>query len=336
MNKNDANEMIDEQELRDALRPFVASREDFEAGVRQRIEAAQSSLSQTMLPDADREQSREHSSWLQVAASVVPLPLLGKVGYGSTSIPLGKLSIGHKLIGLVALPAISLLLMAGATLFGILRMRTAQRSPQREHQNVIEMESAIANWWKQFGWLIGGLCALALLLMFIGYALPVYIALVTSGVAMVALVTRLGHAGMLDRLTIARNLIAGLAILAQVTLIYTMFDSGIHLLDQSLIQSVLYFGMFILLMFMVCAGCRGWRAVIGFFCVAAIGVLMVGYFSRSLWSPVTVDEMKNYVETFDEAPFDSVSWQQWAVPADWLRESDVSLNLRAASGIAAA
>ena len=53
MNKNDANQMIDEQELRDALRPFVASREAFEAGVCQRIGAAQNALSQTVLPDAD-------------------------------------------------------------------------------------------------------------------------------------------------------------------------------------------------------------------------------------------------------------------------------------------
>ena len=42
--------------------------------------------------------------------------------------------------------------------------------------------------------------------------------------------------------------------------------------------------------------------------------------SSTLW-PATPDRIKQYVESFDSAPYSSASWQRWEIPARWAVES---------------
>lgn len=323
MSPNNTNDLIDEQELRDALRPLQPDRGAFEAAVRQRLEAAARSSS----ANQRRFQATEQSPWLQTAAAVIPFSMLGNSAGGGASMSLSKLSFGYKLIGYAALPATTLLLMVGATIFGLVRIGKAQRSPQTVGDQTQQQAVAIARWWKQFGVLIG--CALVLFLTLIvaGYALPVFLIFLSSGVAMVSLVTSLGRAGLIDRRAIGGNLIMGLALLAQVTQIYTLTNAGVHLLDQSLVQALLL-GAAVVLAILLSFTIRN-RLLVGLAVVHAIGFgfVFVGFFARSLWAPVTTETLKNYVESFDAAPFHSASWQRWEVPAAWLQDSGISLDL---------
>ncbi|MEO2019176.1 MAG: hypothetical protein ABGZ53_32940 [Fuerstiella sp.] len=98
-----------------------------------------------------------------------------------------------------------------------------------------------------------------------------------------------------------------------------------HFLDQGLLQAVLMGGGFLLLMLIrPPARVGGLTLTLG---LIAAGVLMVGWFSRSAWDPVSTRAMKAYVESFDDAPFSFASWRHWKTPALWLQESNVQLDL---------
>jgi hypothetical protein len=322
MSQNDANDLIDEQELRDSLRPLRPDRDAFESGVRRRLELATRSSPGIQ----DPLEASGRSPWLHVAASVIPFHLFGKAAVG-TPIPLGKLSLGYKLIGYAALPATTLLLMVGATIFGLVRIKRAQHTSHTDGVSIQQQAVAITRWWTQFGVMIGCILVLSLVLIFSGYVLPVFLVFLASGIAMVSLVTRLGRDGMVDRRAVGGNLIVGLALLAQITQIYTSTNAGVHLLDQSLVQAVLL-GAAVVLAIVMCSTIRNrWLAVLGAVHAIGFGILFVGFFARSLWAPVTTESLKNYVESFDEAPFHSSSWQHWEVPAAWLQKSGVALNL---------
>ena len=155
--------------------------------------------------------------------------------------------------------------------------------PQGESESRLEQTQAIAMWWKQFGLLIGCVLVLSLLLLFSGYVLPVFIVFLASAVAMVSLVTRLGRAGMVDRRAIGGSLMPGLALLAQVTQIHTSTNAGVHLLDQSLVQAVLL-GTAAVLAILLCFTIRNrLLAMLGAALAVGFGLLVVGFFARSLW-----------------------------------------------------
>lgn len=323
MSHDHSNDLIDEQALRDALRPLRVNRDEFEATVRHRMETA----SRPAVENPELLQAAEQSPWLQTAASVIPFSIFGKATTGGTSLSLGKVSFGYKLIGYAALPATTLLLMVGATIFGLIRIGKAQRSPRADGDHAQQQAAAIARWWTQFGVLIACSLVIVLVLIFTGYVLPVCLIFLSSGVAMVSLVTRLGRAGMIDRRAIGGNLVMGLVLLAQVTQMYVLTNAGIHLLDQSLVQAVLI-GAAVVLAICLCFTIRNrLLAVFGIVHTVAFGIVIVGYFARSLWEPMTTDTLKHYVESFDNAPFSSSSWQRWEVPAAWLQDRDVRLDL---------
>ena len=118
MSQHDMNDLIDEQELRDALRPLRPNRDVFAAEVTRRIEATK----RVMLDNSQADQPFEESQWLRVAASVIPFSSFAKSTSDAVSVSLGTSSLGYKLLGIAALPATTVLLMVGATVFGIVRI----------------------------------------------------------------------------------------------------------------------------------------------------------------------------------------------------------------------
>ena len=315
------NDLIDEQELRDALVTLRPNKEAFEAGIRSRLNAKPQLESTKRLLQDD-------SPWLQVAASMVPLSLFGKAAGTSSAIPLGKISIGYKLVGFAALPAISFLLMVGATLLALFRIRKAQISPGSNSPDAAEQQSTILlQWWKSFGLIPVCLSCIALAVFLMGYAFPVFIFFLSSGIAMVALVTRLGRAGLIDRSTVGWTLISSLLGLAQVTQITNTFDSGFHLLDQGLVMMILMMAAMLLGVVLTISRWNGRQSIektIGF-SIAAF--LIFVFFGPSLWNPMNIPKMKAHVESFSEAKYHSVSWQHWAVSTVWLQQSGVALDL---------
>ena len=323
MSQDNAKDLIDEQELRDALRSLRPNRDTFEAGVRRRIAPA----TRAVLDNPPVDAASGQSPWLHVAASVIPFSSFAKATVGGSSSSLGTLSFGYKLLAYLALPAVSVFLMLGATLFGFLRIREAQKHPQADGDQLPQQTVAIATWWRQFGLLVGCFLVLALAAIFTGYVMPVFLIFIASTVAMVSLVTRLGRAGLIDRRAIGGNLMMGLVLLTQVTQIYTSTNAGVHLLDQSLVQALLLgagAAIGVLLSFTIR---NRWLAALAAIHAVGFGLIIVGFFARSLWAPVTTETLESYVESFDDVPVNSAGWHYWEVPAVWLQESGIPLDL---------
>ena len=312
------NDLIDEQELRDAFESLRPERDAFEAGVRSRL----NSMPQRETPNL---RVHEDSPWLQVAASMVPLSLFSKTAITSTAIPIGKASLGYKLVGYAALPALSVLIMVGATLLALFRIRKAHVSPHSDSPNPADQQTAIlTKWWKTFGFIPACLSFVALIVFLLGYTFPVFIFFLSSGIAMVALITRLGRAGLIDRRTVGNSLIPSLIGLAQAA---SIFESGRHLLDQDLVMMILLLAGILLVAVLRLGTWNGRQAVEMTVGCAIAAVLVFGFFGGSIWNPMSTNKMKKHVEAFDRARYSSVSWQQWAVPAVWLQQSGVSLDL---------
>jgi hypothetical protein len=325
MNMKEMNptELIDEAELRVALQPLRPAPDSFASGIRQQIEAAERKSRY-----GGDEAKLDQSDWLHVAAAVIPLPLLGNGG-GMGLIQFGKLSLGKKMIAIAALPAIGLLLMVTATIWATVKIRQAQRGQSVGDLDVSKVAEVTGSWWRQFGALVVGMAVVSLLLMFTGFTLPVLIIFLVSGITMVSLITKLGQEQLVDRNSIAAALCPGLLILVQITHIATMFSQGNPFLDQMLIPAVLVLGGLVI-MLMCVTPIERFSRVKGyvFKTVFAIALLwMAGWFSSSIWNPVSTQDLKHHVESFDHAKFSSASWQQWQVPAQWLRDTKIPLDL---------
>lgn len=325
MNEQTSTEWIDEAELRAALQPWQTDPERFADGVRQRIEQAELQL--PAVNETDRARMAE-SDWLETAAAVIPVPLLSH-GAGSSLVKLGQLSLGKKLVAWAALPATGLLLMVAASIWAIIKIRRAQRDKIPGDVDAIKLAEATAAWWKQFGLAIPVIGVIMLLLMLTGHAMPVFIIFLVSGTTMVGLISRLGKAGLVDRRTVAGALAPGLLILVQLTHTSTMLSHGYPFLDQMLVPTVLLLGGMAITI--VCngldakAGVRSWMLWSPMLWLPML--LLVGWFSGSLWNPVSKQDLKSFAEEFDYAKFSSASWEQWQVTTQWLQDSNVPLDL---------
>ncbi len=321
------NDLIDEQELRDAMQPLRTDPLAFEAGVRRKLKAITLQKTESTIRFND-------SPWLQVAASMVPLSLLTKTTGSSVIVPLGKASLGYKLVGYAALPVLSILVMFGATLLAVFRIRKAQLSPQSDSPDSAQQQSAILiKWWTGMGLIPTGLSFIALVFFLMGYPFPVFIFFAVSGIAMVTLISRLGHAGLLDRQTVGGVLVSSLMSMASISHIYIIFNSGCYLLDQQLVMMILWLAAIFLGILITFDKRLGLHIVAMMTVQIFAAVLVFGFFGQSIWNPMNTERMKHYVESFDRARFSSSTWRSWAVPTVWLQESGVKLNLSKPRGL---
>ncbi len=290
MNKEHPNKLIDEADLRTALQALRADPNSFAAGIQQRVQEAEIRLRQ----DGESKDVRlDRSEWLRVAAVVIPLPLLSKGGGGAlVKLSLGQLSLSKKIVAVAALPAIGLLLMVTATIWAIIKIRRAQHGQPAGEIDALKVGEITAGWWRQFGVLVVGMSGVLLLLMLTGYAIPVFMIFLVSGITMVSLVTRLGKERLVDRNTIAGTMCPGLFMLVQLTQMTTMFNHGFPFLDQMLIPTVLVLGGFAMMVTCVYPGEHVSRSTRLFF-KSSLGIgllLMAGWFSSSLWNPVSTSD----------------------------------------------
>ena len=109
-----------EDDLRAALRPYRAYPAAFEAGVRERLEAAGR--------ERDDAPLQRLSPWLQGAAALLPIQAI--VG-GKVKVAAGQLAAEagiFKPLGYVAFPAISFFVLLGATVLSVARIHAARRA----------------------------------------------------------------------------------------------------------------------------------------------------------------------------------------------------------------
>ena len=236
MSEQKSNQLIDEEELRTALRPMRPDSREFEEAVLQKIAASDVTLSR------EASDTKSSADWMRVAASIIPLSIFGsgKVAHAAGS--LAKVSIGKKLIGVAALPAIGVFLMIGGTVMAMFRIRSVSCDSSGPAVTAEEVQHASLWWWKRYGWMPVALAFGGLLLRFgLDITIPILPIFLLSCLAMVSFFTYLGRQGWVSRRAIGGSFLQGLLALAQVSDIF-IFDADIHLLDPNLVRLVLTAG----------------------------------------------------------------------------------------------
>lgn len=317
MNPNDPNHLIAESELRDALQIHRPEAARFAQVVHQRVAELRSEV-------ATRASASEQKrlDWLRTAASVIPLPLLAKGAGGA----LGK-GVGTggpwaaKVVGWLASGPLILLLAAGGFLLGFQRIRSAQRrSASAEPGDPSNHQRVTEAWWKASGAFHIAICVAAVLLMLIGHTVPALIVFLVYGIAIVALVTRLGQQGLIDRTLLAMGIAQALMVWAGLISVVAKASRGTFLLDQSLAAAIMCLGACVVaLCGCVTAKLRLQRI---FSVVAVIPLLiLVAIYGSSALFPMTHQDVRTYVESTDIDRFGAATWQRWALAAGWLRDT---------------
>ena len=333
MTDNHETTLIAEPEIRAALRQFRPNAVSFEAGVRERMELSNRAMDQFGI--------ETESDMLRVAASVMPgsLLTLGKTSKLASSV--GKTSAGTKLVGMLALPAITLVFAIGGAFVAMFLARKATvvgPPPRSDAEGMATI--ATYRWWERHKVVAIAVFAITLLAPLLGLTVPLLFVYGASGIAMVSLVTTLAREGLVTRTAICSSAIPGLAILAQAVNTIDSVSNTTHLLDQSALLAVLYAGVLILGFLMLPSVARKFMAGTrpanrsGVFVLVGLSLVPLGAavfiltprMVRSLWRPATEQTMQQYVENFDSAPYSSASWNQLEVPAKWLADSGVKVD----------
>ena len=320
--------MVPEDHLREALRPRQVDPYTFEAAVRSRV-----------IDYANRgnDPFANLSPALRSAAAFLPLEVITAGQMKGAAARLAPTTGVYKLLAYLTFPAISLFVLLGATVFSIAKIRRIRgedgRAPideaaLRQHKAMVARPPV--GWVARFrgnrrhGMDRGDLATLPGLHRF--FRDPA----LRSGQL------RKNRSGKSSRDW--PILFDGIDLSRQVPLGYSWIgDQEIHIVDQALILPVFFFGVFILAL--ITGGIKT-----GVFSRAAqlnkkttqvvtIGLLAVLVLPLSVWYlnpilwPATPARIKAYVESFDNAPFSTASWQQWEIVARWAVESKLDPDL---------
>ncbi len=311
------SDLIEEEEIRKALQTLRPDRDAFEAEVRHRLEG--------LVQRRSKPQEEEAASpWLQVAASMMPLLLIGKGPIAPAGVSIAKVSFGYKLIGYLALPAMSVLFVLGAGLLALLQVwRTPLRRTTDSGMAEEQSMALLTKWWKTLGLVQLAFPCIAMVLYAMGYEFPLLLFFLVSGLALATLVTRLGELGLVDRRIMRSLMIPSLMGVAQVTQITVEY--GNHLFDQMIVSIILYLTA-IVIGFLALESKGGSRLAAGG-SLSLLAILLLGFFGWSTWYTTSISSMKRSVEAFDRAPYSSVSWREWSIPTVWLQELGAPLDL---------
>ena len=241
-------ELVPESDLRSALHTYRVDKDDFEAGIRARIEAAVVPL-QNQLQGVD-------DPLLTVAATFIPCPLItgGKIVGGGAK--LSSLTLSQKLLGYAALPAISLFLMVGAAFFSAVKIRKLQKENQTDISDAREMQAAVRQWWRCHRLAAALVFAAVFILPMIGATWLLFLLLLTSFGLLLYFLSSFARIGVGNRFLVGQSCFMGLGFLSMAMQNSSIGRSEIHFVDQKLIAAVLLAGTLILLPFMIISMAR--------------------------------------------------------------------------------
>jgi hypothetical protein len=170
--------------------------------------------------------------------------------------------------------------------------------------------------------------------------LPLYL---ISLAVLLYILTSLARLGWANRGTIGLVCFQGLGLVASLSG-FPAGSEGVHFVDQHLVLTVLYAGIPLVLFFMsseiaarmVRSGSQFPRWAIRLL-ITAVGFLIMLPSVVLLWSASsqttiqipspTPAEIRNLVESFDRAPFQSGSWTNWEIVTTWTIESGMNPDL---------
>ena len=320
-------DVIPEEDLQAALRPFRVDPQTFEAGIHSRIETGFSE--RVIVPWVG------FSPFLRAAASFLPLSVLGCRGTMAAA-KLTPTSTSAKLLGYLAFPAISLFVLLGATLLSVLKIRGVRWQNDEAIPEQIAQHEAVRQWWRDHKWGVGVVFGASLTLAFFGASWLLFSFYILSFGILIYVITTFAKLGIGNRLIIGSSCLQGLMFLGQMSAFSSVGAADIHFLDQSLVPAIFFGGAAMMVpllrLSLICRAARigRWRwslalttagGLTASILVALIIMpLMAWMLHPTLW-PATPPRIKNHVESFDHAPFGSSSWQKWEIPASWVVQS---------------
>ena len=237
------------------------------------------------------------------------------------------------MLGYQAFPAISLFVLLGATGLSVWKIRNLQSQNDSAASDPLEQHQAIQRWWGDHKWRTRFALMAILAMSLSGESWLLFLCCLFSFGILVYAVKSFARFGMGNRLAIGGSCLFGLMFLGQMAG-STTGDHEMHFLDQALLPAVFLGGAGIFALLFALLGIR--RAFAASHVVHRSQAMTILLFSPilllifvpvtlwlmrpTLW-PATPDRIKQYVESFDSAPFRSASWQQWEIPARWAVES---------------
>jgi hypothetical protein len=323
--------LVSEESLRSALRPFRVDPASFEAGVRARLHAGAS--------PRDRDPLAGMSPLLRSAAAILPLPLLAGHDVAKAGAKVAPAAGISKLLGYMAFPAISLFMLLGATVFSVAKVRTIQGENRSAPGDEMATQKAIAEWWRHHKWGAWLVHAAAMVLFWIGATWPVFLFYIVSFGFLIYVLSAFAKTGLGNRQVLGSTILAGLGLLGQLAMFPMVGYREIHFVDQSLVAVVFWIGALLLLPIMgglsrSGTGSKGsstkLKRILGLTVFIPLTLGLIGWLMSPFLWPATPSRIKRHVESFDEAPYATASWRDWEIVASWALESKLDPDLAGA------
>ena len=334
LNPNHESELVSEDELRAALRCHQIDADTFAARVLARIHVAQAERAHDPLANAPQ--------LLRVAAALLPMPISdGNVA--ASAMPMAYASGLNKLLGYLAMPAISLFVLPAAAFFGATKIHCLQRDNMPANMDQEALRNVAGLWAHQHKWFLRCLFCVTLGLAWIGATSVMLLLYLTSLSVLLYVLSGFAKRGLANRYVIGQCCLMGLLFLGQIAGFSGIGDQDIHFVDQLLIAVVFFGGTLVLFPFLIgsplsrFAGIRSRRIArwgLGGLFVGIVVSLSAWFMSPILW-PATPERIKSHVESFHEAPFSTSSWRQWETVARWAIESNLDPDLAGARRLVA-
>jgi hypothetical protein len=329
--------LVPEDDLRAALRPYRVDPDAFEAAVRARLNASSRRVD---------DPSASLSPALQSAAAFLPLEIITGGQMKGAAAKLAPATGVYKLLGYAAFPAISLFVLLGATVFSVLKIRSIRHENGSGPLDELALRASTKQWWHEHRWSVWLVFAGTIAMSWVGATWLLFLGYIVSFGFLLYVLTSFAKIGLGNRLLIGQSCLFGLVCLGQVAGFSGIGDQDIHLVDQRIMAPVFFCGA--LVVFLIIGSSmigrspiagrpsRGtlWVASAGLF--AAIVVLLTAWFMAPVLWPATPARIDAYVESFDSAPFSSVSWRQWEIVASWAVESKLEPDLSSPQRLLAA
>lgn len=308
----------DEQQLREALRPFRADPEAFADAIDRKLrEAADRDNADGSADDG----AVEASPFLRAAASLMPLVVKSesiRTGGGMTKFG------WHSIAPLLALPVVSVIMMLASFFFALRRIGNAQFT---ETADAPDVEASCREWWRKYRWPVAVLVALLFALFLTKSTLALSIVIASSMVAFGALISILARYGIASRGRTAACCFYWFFFFAQ-------FSQSVHLwlpgeegflLSPSWIPFLLCIGAALCASFMTINN-RTLR--VSKWLMVGLALLMGWLTGGRVLFPASVDitELSERCSEFKYGHSHHVRWNEWGPVAEWVRRNNGSFD----------
>ncbi|MDB5391950.1 MAG: hypothetical protein JWM11_7596 [Planctomycetaceae bacterium] len=322
---------ISEQELREALRPYQVDPNAFAAGIRQRLETAQTQRASDPMAG--------FSPFLRSAAACLPLAIFSGCRATPAVAKIVPTGVAFKLLGWFAFPAISLFLLLGATVFSVAKIRSIRDGKATSLDDQEQTQQIVRQWWREHWWGAAGLLTVTIALTIYGATWLLFLMYILSFGVLIYVLSSLARLGLGDRQMVGRSCIVGLSFLGQLAGFAGVGNQDIHFVDQSLLVVVFYAGVMLLIgalfylsQFDKVKRTTGPQWMSAGLATSVIIPLSAWLLIPSLCSPGP-SQIKRFVESFHSAPYQMVSWQQWEIPAKWTLDLNLDPDLTIPRGL---